>query len=172
MGVPAGPGRGRLIGGGPLEGRVVANWAGVPGGAQRQSPVVGITAPVGLGGHVEAKRLGGPLPRHPEVMRRAGGRPIDPDGQRRLAVVTVGGGAAGRAARVGQGGIQTLRAHRGGWTGGDSGPGKCGDGGRRRGRSGAGSGSGEGGGGGGRWSSAGSTRESPVTQRDAVEALT
>lgn len=150
LGVPAGPGR--LVGVGSLEGLVVAGGAGVPGGAD--SPVVGVTTPVGLRGHVQAERLGGGLPRAPEVVWSVTDGSVDITGQRWLPVVTVSGGV-GRTARVGKGGVETL------WTW------------RLGGRTGAGSGSWEGGGGGGgRRRSARSPGQSAVTQRDAVEALT
>lgn len=152
--VSAGPGRGRLVGGGPLEGRVVASGARVPGGAELDCPVVSLAPPVALRRHVQAQRLRRrrSLPRHPEQVRSAVTRPPGGTGQRRLPVVTISG--VGRAARVGQGGIQTL------WT-------------QRGGRSGVRSGSGEGGGGGGgRRRSARSTGQGAVTQRDAVEAFT
>lgn len=73
MGVPAGPGR--LVGVGPLEGQVVAGGTRIPGGAD--SPVVRITAPVGLRGHIQAERLGRGLPWHPKVVRSIVGGPID-----------------------------------------------------------------------------------------------
>lgn len=137
----------------PLEGLVVASGAGVPGGAGLDSPVVGVTAPVALRGHVQAERLGGPLPRHPDMVWSVVGRPVDFTGQRWLPVVTVIDGGVGRAARVGQGGVQTLWTRRGGGTGAGSGPG-------------------EGGGRGGRRGPARSPGQSAVTQRDTVEALT
>lgn len=108
MGVSAGSGRGRWASVGPLEGRVVLSGGGVPGGAGLDSPVVGITAPVPLRGDVQAERLGGGFSGNPEVVRTVV-RPVDVSGQRRLPVVAVSPAAhVGRAARVGQGGIEIL----------------------------------------------------------------
>lgn len=134
----------RRLGVGPLEGLVVPGVAGVPGGAGLDVPAVGVAAPVALGGDVQAERLGGGVDWDPEVLRSCEA------GKRLLAVEAVG-----RAARVGQGGVETLWTRRGG----GAGPG-------------SGSGQGGGGGGGGRWRSARSSRQSAVTQRSAVEALT
>lgn len=135
-----------------MEGLVLAGGMGVPGGAD--GPVVGITAPVGLRGHVQAERLCGRLCWHPEVVRSVEGGPVDFTGQRWLPVVTVSGGS-GRAPRVGHGAIETLWIPR--WGG----------------RTSAGSGSGEGGSGGGRRRRpARIPRKSAVIQRDTVEALT
>lgn len=76
---------------------MVSGVVGVPGGAGLNSPAVGVTAPVTLRGDVQAERLGGGVNRDPEVLRSCEA------GKRLLPVEVVS-----RAARVGQGGIETL----------------------------------------------------------------
>ena len=155
---------------------VVASGEGIPRGAGLDSPVVGITAPITLRGDVQPEGLGGGFTWHPEVVWGVVvwvgdvvwwvvGGPVDFNGQRWLSVVTVSpGGGVGRAARTGQGGVETLLSKRGG-----SGTAVETLRSRRGGSGTAGTRPGEGGE--GRRGSARSPGQSAVTQRDVVEAL-
>lgn len=129
----------------PLERLGAAGGVGVPGGSR--GPLGDVSAPVGLRGNVLAP-VG--LRGNVQAPRLEGGRAVERNGLRRVPVASVGGG---RAARVRQRGVEAVWGRGGG----------------------ARDASGEGGGGGargGRLRSARTSRQSGVTQRDAVEALT